>query len=235
MIPIDKFWEKVEKLRALGLTEYRARVYLVLSTTVPMEARDIANESRVPRTKIYSVLDDLRVQGLVEMEATRPKQYRKNPIDVLVATMVADHEKQISALMAAGDEFDDGERPPEETEAVWQRRKICLIALAAAYGVPDEIAHENAKFLTRFKPFVVDSMTQDQQVRLAAAFLEGSPTLPDYHIGEWVQLILRGDPNQETYKDLKRFLLDSVPGDVEKFHSVLKANEGRPKPIAASR
>ena len=64
-----------------GLTEYEARTYLALLHLGVASARDVANLSRVPRTKIYSVLDDLHAKQLAEIIPERPKKYGVVPFD----------------------------------------------------------------------------------------------------------------------------------------------------------
>ncbi len=72
-MPINN--DRIEKLQEYGLTEYEARTYLALLDLGIASARDVANLSRVPRTKIYSVLDDLHQKQLVEIIPERPKKY----------------------------------------------------------------------------------------------------------------------------------------------------------------
>ncbi len=73
--------ERLERMQEYGLTEYEARTYLALQDLQTATARDIANLSRVPRTKIYSVLDDLHEKQLAEIIPERPKKYEVVPFD----------------------------------------------------------------------------------------------------------------------------------------------------------
>jgi sugar-specific transcriptional regulator TrmB len=53
----------VEKLRQVGLTEYEAKAYLALLNTYLSTATKVSENSGVPRTKIYSVLETLKNKG----------------------------------------------------------------------------------------------------------------------------------------------------------------------------
>lgn len=74
--------QRLEKMMEYGLTEYEARTYLALLDLGTASARDIANLSRVPRTKIYSVLDELHQKQLAQVIPERPKRYEVVPFDV---------------------------------------------------------------------------------------------------------------------------------------------------------
>ncbi len=66
-------------LRALGLTEYGARAYAALVSLGPSRAFTVAEAARVPRSKAYSVLQDLVRRGWVEAEGGRPRIHRARP------------------------------------------------------------------------------------------------------------------------------------------------------------
>lgn len=86
---------RLEKMQEYGLTEYEARTYLALLDLGTATARDIANLSRVPRTKIYSVLDELHQKQLAQVIPERPKRYEVVPFDVYLAGF----EKQYAAKL----------------------------------------------------------------------------------------------------------------------------------------
>ncbi len=100
--------DRIEKMMEYGLTEYEARTYLALLQLGVASARDVANMSRVPRTKIYSVLDDLHAKQLAEIIPERPKKYGVVPFDVYLRqfereykTKLAKIEEDKKLLMAA--------------------------------------------------------------------------------------------------------------------------------------
>ncbi|HLE96237.1 MAG TPA: helix-turn-helix domain-containing protein [Candidatus Thermoplasmatota archaeon] len=90
--------DRLEKMQEYGLTEYEARTYLALLDLGVATARDIANLSRVPRTKIYSVLDDLHAKQLAEIIPERPKKYEVVPFDRYLKTFERDYQAKLKKI-----------------------------------------------------------------------------------------------------------------------------------------
>jgi HTH-type transcriptional regulator, sugar sensing transcriptional regulator len=90
----------LQRLMQYGLTEYEARTYLALMGAGASGARDLANVSRVPRTKIYGVLDELHAKGLVQLLPERPKRYEAVQVDKYLATFEDDLRKKLERLRA---------------------------------------------------------------------------------------------------------------------------------------
>ncbi|MBS1262994.1 MAG: HTH-type sugar sensing transcriptional regulator TrmBL1 [Methanonatronarchaeales archaeon] len=66
----------IEKLGALGLTEYEAKAFAHLYSAGELKASDVAELSGVPRPKVYGALSTLVELGLVEKIPGRPTLYR---------------------------------------------------------------------------------------------------------------------------------------------------------------
>lgn len=81
-----------------GLTEYEARTYLALLHLGVASARDVANLSRVPRTKIYSVLDDLHAKQLAEIIPERPKKYGVVPFDSYLRQFEREYKAKLAKI-----------------------------------------------------------------------------------------------------------------------------------------
>jgi sugar-specific transcriptional regulator TrmB len=74
-------------LRQAGLTDYETRAYLYLLQVGVTTASQISNETDVPYSKIYEVLNSLERKGWVETQTDRPrKYYPKSPSEALDAT-----------------------------------------------------------------------------------------------------------------------------------------------------
>ena len=90
--------DRLEKMMEYGLTEYEARTYLALLHLGVASARDVANLSRVPRTKIYSVLDDLHAKQLAEIIPERPKKYGVVPFDSYLRQFEREYKAKLTKL-----------------------------------------------------------------------------------------------------------------------------------------
>ncbi|HLE46838.1 MAG TPA: helix-turn-helix domain-containing protein [Candidatus Thermoplasmatota archaeon] len=87
-IPINP--ERISKLAQLGLNEQQARAYLSLLDVDTATVNDIAKESRVPRAKLYEVLETLNRKGLIEVIPETPQRFRANPPTALYDTRLAE-------------------------------------------------------------------------------------------------------------------------------------------------
>ncbi|MCW4020782.1 MAG: TrmB family transcriptional regulator [Candidatus Bathyarchaeota archaeon] len=71
-------------LREIGLTEYETRAYLHLLRTGATTASQISEDTDVPYSKIYEVLNSLEKKGWTETRAGRPRRYYpKSPVEAL--------------------------------------------------------------------------------------------------------------------------------------------------------
>jgi sugar-specific transcriptional regulator TrmB len=79
--------EAKNALKEAGLTEYETRAYLYLLQVGVTTASQISNETEIPYSKIYEVLNSLERKGWVEAQTNRPRQYYpKSPSEALDAT-----------------------------------------------------------------------------------------------------------------------------------------------------
>jgi len=81
-------------LRELGLTEYETDTYLALLKSGTLTASEVSEQSNVPYSKIYEVLNALEKKGWIEVEHGRPSKYfPKSPIEALSMTKLQFEEK----------------------------------------------------------------------------------------------------------------------------------------------
>jgi len=65
----------MQKLRELKLTEYESRAYCALVEGGALTAEEISKASGIPLTRVYSVLESLRLKNMVVEVAGRPKKF----------------------------------------------------------------------------------------------------------------------------------------------------------------
>lgn len=71
--------EPVEGLMHLGLTEYEARAYVAMVSIGEGGISEISQQSGMPRSRVYDIMERLAKKGFVEVGAMKPLRYR--PVD----------------------------------------------------------------------------------------------------------------------------------------------------------
>jgi len=89
---------KVEQLRRLGMPSYEAKALATLLEEKELTAEEISTYSKVPKAKIYTVLESLRKRGLITVHNTRPKRYSGKSIDRIVPILIKQKEEELSKL-----------------------------------------------------------------------------------------------------------------------------------------
>jgi len=72
--------EAVAALELLGLSNYAARVFVALQRLGVGTARQIHEDTDVPRSQVYGAAEELTELGLLELQQSTPKRYR--PVDL---------------------------------------------------------------------------------------------------------------------------------------------------------
>jgi len=62
-------------LTEMGLSEYRADVYLSLLKKGTSTAKEISSAAEIPQSRVYDVLDALETRGFVKSQPGRPKKF----------------------------------------------------------------------------------------------------------------------------------------------------------------
>ncbi len=144
-----------EKLMELGFTNYQARVYRAVFILQECSIAQIANFSKVPAAKIYSVIRELERQGLIaEIPKSRPVRFKAFPPDqtlerkltrlTKIADLVKEDFKNLQQLR-------NKHAPPKETETLLIRNELLIknLILDALKAKPQEITlllHEDFEF-----------------------------------------------------------------------------------------
>lgn len=96
--------ERIYRIRRYGLTDYQARVYLALLDLGATTAARVPALSRVPRSRVYAVLQQLNERGLAQIVPVRPRQYRPVPIAAYLRKVAREERKQAKLLEASVDD-----------------------------------------------------------------------------------------------------------------------------------
>lgn len=91
----------IDRLTALGLTSYEAKVFSALTRLGEAGVGGIHAVAEVPRSAIYGTLEKLERRGIVETSTGRPKKFRAMPPKVAIS-------KLESGLLGAAKEARDG-------------------------------------------------------------------------------------------------------------------------------
>jgi sugar-specific transcriptional regulator TrmB len=127
MDDISNHEHAVELLQQLGLTEYEARCFTVLSRRDRGTAKEISESSEVPRTRVYDAVRVLESKGLVETQHTNPQVFRAVSVAEATDILRSEYEQRISALGETLEAL-----APVQTEPVDVTHEVWALADATA-------------------------------------------------------------------------------------------------------
>ena len=131
-MPVNQ--DRIQRMRGYGLSEYQARVYLALLDLGTTPAAPIPAISRVPRSRVYSILQELNEKGLTQVIPERPLRYKPVPLAAYLREVAREQKKRAKLLEASlpdvSREFavsQDVHPPPRgKFEAIYGRRNVSL-------------------------------------------------------------------------------------------------------------
>ncbi|MFH1424382.1 MAG: helix-turn-helix domain-containing protein [archaeon] len=85
-------------LQKLGLNDYQSRALATLFDYPDSDAKELSDESGIPYTKIYEVLDSLEHRSLVKYTMGKPKRYRALEPKSVFDTLLDQQLKQAKEL-----------------------------------------------------------------------------------------------------------------------------------------
>ena len=91
--------EVLDVLERLGLSEYESRAYVALLRKEGATAREIANESKVPRTRIYDVLNSLIEKEFIDPEKSRPMKFYARPVEETILRLKKQLDSEIDTAV----------------------------------------------------------------------------------------------------------------------------------------
>ena len=92
-----------EFLKNSKLSNYEIQAYLTLLSFNNLTARELSKKSKVPTGRIYEILEELKLKGLIEISESRPKEYKSiNPniaFNNLISYLTMQNKKRTSYLI----------------------------------------------------------------------------------------------------------------------------------------
>jgi sugar-specific transcriptional regulator TrmB len=125
-----------ELLRELGFKEYEIKVYKALLFLVSATPREIAKEAKVPQTKVYGILEELKKNGLVSISPGKPVLYNIVPLETGLLSLVKNNQKK----------WEEIEKTVEElSKSIGKKRYSTKIALYEGWDVIRKIIVDDIK------------------------------------------------------------------------------------------
>lgn len=135
--------QAIELLQELGLKEYEAKAFVALARLPKGSAKEIADISEVPRTRVYDAVRVLETKGLVEVQHSNPQQFRAISIDEAVDTLREEYRLRMDSLRHTLDNLDSVDETEETdvTHEVWSLSGSEMIA-TRTQGLIDDATDE---------------------------------------------------------------------------------------------
>jgi sugar-specific transcriptional regulator TrmB len=125
-----------EILRQLGFKEYEIKAYKTLLFLASATPREIAKEAKIPQTKIYAILEELRKRGMVSTSPGKPMRYNLVPLETGLLSLVKNNKKK----------WEEIEKEVEELSKSLQEKKYSTkIFLYEGWDVIRKIIIEDIK------------------------------------------------------------------------------------------
>lgn len=108
----------IEQLEALGLSTYAARTYVALARLGEGTATDVSEVADVPRTRVYDAAEELREEGLVDIQRADPRRFRTVSTETTGRRFERKYARRVELLTDALGAVSDAERTTEQ-DGVW--------------------------------------------------------------------------------------------------------------------
>ncbi|RBI63646.1 TrmB family transcriptional regulator [halophilic archaeon] len=116
----EQYEHAVDLLQQLGLKEYEAKCFVVLSRLPKGTAKQISDQSDVPRTRVYDATRVLEARGLVEVQHSSPQYFRAVSIEEAIGTLRQQYESRFDELQDAVEGLEQSTTDDSDTvHEVW--------------------------------------------------------------------------------------------------------------------
>lgn len=86
--------ELTDFLKNANLSTYEIKTFLCLLFSNTLTAKEICKRTKVPNGRIYEVLEELREKSLIEVQDSRPKNYRSVPFNTAFKNLISFKENE---------------------------------------------------------------------------------------------------------------------------------------------
>lgn len=90
--------EQLACLREFGLSDSQSRAYVALLELRKSDAREVSRQSKVPLTRLYQVLEQLKERGLVVVHPSQPRAYEPLAMDAFLLALRDQRVEEARAL-----------------------------------------------------------------------------------------------------------------------------------------
>lgn len=226
--------ELKEFLKSANLSNYEANAYLTLLKHDVLTAREISKKSDVPIGRIYEILQELKLKGLIEIQNSRPKYYKSLPFNLafqnLMSHIIYINQRRISYLYEKARNIEshiynsDTFFKPVSSSTFWSTEfnlnSILSLFVKESRDLKDEllatsIINDNIIDLISFgKPYFQElRKALNRGVEIKYIWSPGPNTGKSLNLSQI-------NKHQATYKELKRKLKDlyNLSNEIEGFN-----------------
>lgn len=86
--------ELTDFLKNAKLSTYEVKTFIALLFSNSLTAREICKKTKVPNGRIYEILEELKVKGMIEVQDSRPKKYRSLPFNTAFTNLIKYKDKE---------------------------------------------------------------------------------------------------------------------------------------------
>lgn len=108
----------IEQLEWFGFSSYAAETFVTLLGMDGATARQISENSAVPRTRVYDAVDELNGRGLVDVQHSNPKRFRAVSRETTGQRFEQRFTERLNRFRTALEALDT-DRAPDEQRGVW--------------------------------------------------------------------------------------------------------------------
>lgn len=162
--------DHIGKLTELAeFTDYEKSVYEALYKINKGTVKEIAQESSVPKPKVYSILEKLYEEGFISLEAEEPKSYSMISPEASFQKVLEDKRSEIEELKTHMEAAEEDLRPRREEKfmEIMQGRESVLNFLANQLEEVEEEYVTVGRFVSTYTPLqsVMDERKDEIDMR----------------------------------------------------------------------